>query len=186
MILQHGLVLYHGSYCAVKKIDLSFCASGKDFGRGFYLTADFNQAKKFVRTSILKAAKNAVIPDYIKKGYVSSFAFSTLKGVKFFEFAQADVEWLHCIAAHRKEEFFSDELEKWNEYDIIAGKIANDATNQVITAYINGLYGRPGKRAADEMAISLLLPNKLKEQVCFRTKIALPCLQFLESKEVLV
>lgn len=45
MILHDGITLYHGSYCPVQKIDMAFCASGKDFGKGFYLTTDLNQAK---------------------------------------------------------------------------------------------------------------------------------------------
>lgn len=37
-MLRTGDVLYHGSYAKVDHIDLSLCVSGKDFGRGFYLT----------------------------------------------------------------------------------------------------------------------------------------------------
>ena len=36
MILKDGMLLYHGSYAPIDKIDLSMCASGKDFGKGFY------------------------------------------------------------------------------------------------------------------------------------------------------
>ena len=36
MNLEDGMLLYHGSYAAIDTIKLSKCASGKDFGRGFY------------------------------------------------------------------------------------------------------------------------------------------------------
>ena len=36
--LTDGLLLYHGSYCEVKKLDLLQCAKYKDFGREFYVT----------------------------------------------------------------------------------------------------------------------------------------------------
>ena len=36
--LKDRFVIYHGSYCEVKKPDLAKCAKRKDFGQGFYLT----------------------------------------------------------------------------------------------------------------------------------------------------
>ena len=55
MKLKDGMMLYHGSYTSVQNIDLTKCAAGKDFGKGFYVTADELQAKNFIRTSLLKA-----------------------------------------------------------------------------------------------------------------------------------
>lgn len=49
MKLVDGMMLYHGSYTPVQTIDLTKCAAGKDFGRGFYLTADKLQAKNFIK-----------------------------------------------------------------------------------------------------------------------------------------
>ena len=37
MKLVDGMMLYHGSYTPVQTIDLTKCAAGKDFGRGFIL-----------------------------------------------------------------------------------------------------------------------------------------------------
>ena len=65
---------------------------------------------------------------------------------------------------------------------IIAGKIAIDSTNQVLTAYINGFYGEVGSYEADETAIKFLLPNKLSDQICFRTEYSLKNLHFIDSK----
>ena len=36
--------LLHGSNVTVKKPDLKFCQSRNDFGRGFYLTPNWNRA----------------------------------------------------------------------------------------------------------------------------------------------
>jgi hypothetical protein len=56
MILKDGLLtMYHGSYTAIKNIDLSMCNRYRDFGRGYYTTTNKDQAKRFVRNSILKA-----------------------------------------------------------------------------------------------------------------------------------
>ena len=54
-------------------------------------------------------------------------------------------------------------------YDIIGGKIANDATNATIVAYMSGTFGKIGTEDADRICISLLLPERLKNQYCFRT-----------------
>ena len=41
MILQDNIKLYHASYIAVEKIDLTLCSEGKDFGKGFYVTTNY-------------------------------------------------------------------------------------------------------------------------------------------------
>ena len=49
---------------------------------------------------------------------------------KIFEthmFENADVDWLHCIAAHRKKKMFIEVEREMAKYDIIAGKIAEAA-----------------------------------------------------------
>ena len=90
------------------------------------------------------------------------------------------------MAGNRKKGIFEDEVTKLQKYDIIIGKIANDATNRVITAYLNNAYGEVGSRSADRTAISLLLPNKLSNQFCFKTQDSVSCLEFVEAVEVQV
>lgn len=184
MILKNEIILYHGSYAQIEKIDLSKCQQGKDFGAGFYLSTDYNQAKKIIRTSIAKAVKNKIILENTNAGFVSSFKFSEITNVKMFEFKKADKNWFHFVAGNRRKGIFEDELKKYESYDIISGKIANDATNRVITAYLNGIYGQIGSLFADRTAIELLLPNKLSNQVCFRTKKSLSCLSFVQAEKI--
>ena len=38
------------------------------------------------------------------------------------------------------------------KYDIIAGKIADDATNATLTAYLAGVFGTAGDKVADTVA----------------------------------
>lgn len=54
--LTDGLILYHGSYCEVRQPDIGMCAKRKDFGQGFYLTTSYEQAARFLKTAIAKAA----------------------------------------------------------------------------------------------------------------------------------
>lgn len=176
--------MYHGSYAKIEKISLSDCLDGKDFGSGFYLTTDYEQAAKFIKTSIAKAVKNRLIKSDINFGYVTTFRFEKVCGVSVYDFRKADKNWLHYVAGNRKKGIFEEELNKLRGYDIVSGKIANDATNRVITAYINNVYGEPGSHFADRTAISLLLPNKLSNQVCFKTQAAVSCLKFVKAVEV--
>ena len=188
MILENGIELYHASYKIVDTIDLSKCNPGKDFGTGFYVTTSYKQACSFVKTSIAKAIKNGVkevIPD---TGYISIFKYNETpaKKISYFEFSGANEEWLHCVAAHRQKGLLKDEISKWQKYDILAGKIANDATNQVLTAYMNGLYGEIGSYEADEAAIKFLIPDNLSDQICFRTQKAIETLQFQNYETIKV
>lgn len=64
------------------------------------------------------------------------------------------------------------------------GKIANDNTNATITTYMAGAYGEIGTKAADDICISMLLPERLQDQYCFRTNAALKSLAFVESGQV--
>ena len=100
-----------------------------------------------------------------------------------YEFADADREWLHCVVGHRKRNSFREQ-HKWDGYDIIAGKIANDNTNLVITIYMDGLYGKIGSDRADMIAIQFLEPDNLKDQICFRTEKALRTLKFMKSERI--
>ncbi len=185
MKLTDGMLLYHGSYVPVEKVDLNKCDAGKDFGRGFYLTADKKQAQSFIKTSLLKAKVRKVISDNQNYGYVTCYKYHAVsEDIPFYEFPDANIEWLWFIALNRRNklaEALSSMINKtiFNS-EIIIGKIANDTTNPVITAYLNGLYGEVSEERSAQMAISLLLPNRLKEQYCFLTQRAIGCLETVE------
>ena len=54
------IVLYHGSNVEIEVINLDKCRPGKDFGKGFYLNPNYEQAhgmaEKAVRISMEGAA----------------------------------------------------------------------------------------------------------------------------------
>lgn len=184
--LIDGLVLYHGSYCEVEMPDLRKCAAYKDFGKGFYLTSSQKQAEEFVRISIRKARKMGTIDGKQNYGMVSTFRFQMHQKLAVHIFQEADAKWLHCIAGHRKVKVFSDSVKSLEGFDIVAGKIANDATNFTLTTYMSGAYGELGSKEADEDCIKRLLPERLQDQYCFRTNAALECLTFVGSERIWV
>lgn len=180
--LSDGLILYHGSYCEIKEPDLDKCAKRKDFGQGFYLTTSKEQAESFLKTSIAKAIAAGKIEETQDYGYISTFEIKLYKELKVCIFEEADVDWLHCIAAHRKKKLFTDVEDEMSKYDVIVGKIADDATNTTLTAYLGGAYGIVGDKETDDFCIKQLLPNKLKDQYCFKTEDAIKCLKFVEGE----
>lgn len=182
--LENGMVLYHGSYCVVENPDLKKCAAFKDFGRGFYLTTSKEQAKSFAKISATKAKSRGDISYNEKFAYISFFKVSDVDYLKTFAFETADTDWLHCIVAHRKEGTFTEVRESMLDYDVISGKIANDDTNTTIVAYMGNVFGTMGSEQADKMCISLLLPERLKDQFCFRSDKAISKLEFLKSEKV--
>ena len=174
--LSEGMLLYHGIYCAVDAPDLEKCSLYKDFGRGFYLTSDLDQAEAFAKISTAKAKRNGIIEDRQRYGFVSTFVLSDTSDLNVQKYEDADKEWLRIIIKNRikSENAIADE----SSPDIIAGKIANDNTNATLIAYMSGLYGEIGSEAAEDMCISLLLPERLKDQYCFRTQKAIDSLEF--------
>ena len=119
-----------------------------------------------------------------KFGYISTFEFNLSGNLETHIFENADVDWLHCIAAHRKKKMFIEVEREMARYDIIAGKIADDATNATLTAYLAGAFGTAGDKEADDFCIRQLLPNKLKDQYCFKTESAIRCLKFVKGEKI--
>lgn len=183
-VLKDNLILYHGSYCEIIHPDLQKCSRYKDFGQGFYLTTSQDQARSFAVLSTHKAIAGAVIDESQKYGFVSSFKLPDVTGLNVFSFETADVDWLHCIVAHRRTETFPGLRDSFEKYDIIMGKIANDNTNATITAYMSSTFGAVGSAQSDTICINLLLPERLKDQFCFRSMAAVSKLQFMGSEKV--
>lgn len=176
-----NMKLYHASYIPVEKIDISRCERSKDFGQGFYLTTDINQARSFIKTSCLKAIKKGEISADHKYGYISVFNLDdSLINFDTFNFETADKNWLYYVAINRRSEL-STVLSKYIPKELftaelVSGKIANDTTNPVLTAFLSGLYGPVESEQAANTAISLLLPDRLKDQYCFKSDKAVSLL----------
>ena len=184
--LIDNLILYHGSYCEVASPDLSKCSKYKDFGQGFYLTSSLKQAESFSKISLAKAISNNIVEKDKAFGIVSAYRFNSKMLLKIMTFPTANAEWLHCIVVHRsKKHSLKAIVDSMKNYDVICGKIANDNTNSTIAAYMNGIFGKIGSKSADDICVSLLLPERLQDQFCFRTDSALKCLTFIESMKIM-
>lgn len=51
------MILYHGSNQDIKEIDLTKTRPNKDFGQGFYLTADEEQAMQMAKQKVVQSIR---------------------------------------------------------------------------------------------------------------------------------
>jgi hypothetical protein len=163
-------LLFHGSNVEVSNVDLNKGVLKKDFGNGFYTTNSKKQAEKFAQIKAKRYSANI--------GYVSVFEFSENIDFKIKQFETADLNWLNFVLFNRG---FTEENILNDNYDIVIGPVANDAVGLVLNQLIIGTYGNPLSLSAKETAIKLLEPEKLYNQILFRTE---KCIENLRFKEV--
>ena len=108
------MILYHGSNQEILTIDLSKSRPHKDFGQGFYLTENKEQAQKMAEQKVIQYGG---IPT------VNTYEFDEVNlnnpalRIKIFEgYTQ---EWAEFILANRNRE----NTDKVHEYDIVIGPI---------------------------------------------------------------
>lgn len=168
-------IIYHGSYTQVNKPDLSKCRNNKDFGPGFYTTTDRNQAIQFAkRTAKIYGSSYGVL---------NLYRLSNFSGLSIKEFDKADIEWLKCIIGFRDSNYRKLAYQ-YKDYDVIIGKIADDNTSATIMAYTSGLFGGVETQQAMNIAIERLMPEKLRNQIVFKTNISLRRIQFMRSEQI--
>ncbi|MBR2168072.1 MAG: DUF3990 domain-containing protein [Paludibacteraceae bacterium] len=126
--------LYHGSNTDIQQIDFAKSKPNKDFGRGFYLTADKHQAQQLAEQRALFFGGEPVINTYL-------FDEETLKddslNIKMFD--DYTVEWAEFVVANR----FNPTAQAIHNYDIVYGPIANDKVGVQIELFTDNLIDMP-------------------------------------------
>lgn len=111
------MILYHGTNINFEAIDLSKCKRGKDFGCGFYLSEDEQQALEIAQNRVKFQGGQIVIQKY-------EFDDSLLNDYLLFQrFENYSKEWAEFIYANRK----NLHRENIHFYDVVYGPIANDS-----------------------------------------------------------
>lgn len=110
--------LYHGSYIAIDKIELLRGRRGKDFGQGFYLSGDLEQAKRMAEIAVAREGMGTPI--------ITSYDFDEegmergpLKALKFESYSE---EWARFIFMNRN----NRSKVQAHDYDFVYGPIADD------------------------------------------------------------
>ena len=159
------MILYHGSNVNIEVPNLSKSKPYKDFGQGFYLSADKNQA--------LRMAEQKTLQLLIGEPIVSEFEFdeTLLKSnelkVKIFE--DYSVEWANFILQNRD----VHNQHPIHEYDIVYGPIADDGVTFQLRRY------QAGTISIDELVKELQYAKGITFQYFFGTTLALEKLKRL-------
>ena len=153
------MYLYHGSNVVVKNPEIRQSNRALDFGTGFYLTSNFDQAKKWADVITLRRGEGTA--------FVSSYLFNENETMNLncLTFLEPNEDWLKFVVAFRTGKNIDV------DYDLIIGPVANDNTMPVINMFINGDY------SVDE-AIKRLKTQKLSNQYVFKTEKSLTLLSF--------
>jgi len=147
------VILYHGSYIAIEKPDLSFSRLRTDFGKGFYLTPLKEQAVSWAQRFIRENGTAALsFYEYPKKTDEN-----LPPDIRILEFENHDMKWLDFITACRLGQPVD------TEWDLVVGGVANDKVFDTLQLYLDKLID------ADE-AIGRLRYNKPSFQYCFKTQ----------------
>ena len=156
------MLLYHGSNVEVSNPQILESDRRLDFGKGFYLTSNFDQAKRWAELTVKRRETG--------KATVSVFDFddTSVSDLKILYFSQAQKEWLEYVTMNRTKQVIPND-----DYDVVIGPVANDRTMPVISLYFAGIYDI-------EETIKRLMPQKLCDQYTFRTEHAIKKLKFLE------
>ena len=156
-----SMILYHGSNIEVREPKLLKIQRDLDVGRGFYTTTDLQQATTWAsRTARIRRTGTACVSVY----EMDDKALNTLRVLRFEKPNQA---WLAYVAANRRGQAVQ------NDWDVVFGPVANDQTMQTLLLYLDRFL-------TAEQTIASLLPQKLKDQLTFKTEKAISSLRFTE------
>lgn len=128
------MILYHGSNIEIERIDLSKSRPNKDFGKGFYLTEDKQQAQNMADQKVLQNGGKAVVNAY---EFDESFLINGTLSVKQFE--GYTEEWAQFILENRNRK----SEHPIHNYDIVIGAIADDKVGVQLFRYMREYIDLP-------------------------------------------
>ena len=123
------MILYHGSTVDITRIDLSRSRPNKDFGRGFYLSADKQKALRMAQFKALTEGGQPVL-----NTYEFDERAMTDERLRVLTFDGYSRQWADFIFLNR-----NNPVERpAHDYDIVYGPIANDRVGVQIGKYEAG------------------------------------------------
>lgn len=161
------MILYHGSNTDIGKIDLALSKVGKDFGCGFYLSADKEQAWEMAERKAEQLGTG--------RPTLNAYEFDTscLQGglLRVLEFNAYSREWAEFVLMNRNNRTRMPA----HDYDIVIGPIANDAVGFQIRRYTSGLIDM------DKFLAELKYMKGITIQYFFGTATAI---QYLTKRDI--
>ena len=121
------MILYHGSTVDITEIELAMSKPNKDFGRGFYLSADKLQAQRLAEYKAFQIGGEPIINIYDFDERLLNDG--TLKAKEFYGYTR---EWAKFVFANRQ----SANGYSVHDYDVVIGPIANDKVGLQVRKYL--------------------------------------------------
>lgn len=119
------MILYHGTNISFDEINLNKSKPNKDFGKGFYLSSDYEQALAMAKIKVEQLESGEPI---VLKFEVDETQIAQLKVLQFYEYSE---EWAKFILLNRK----NDKPIPAHDYDIVFGPIADDRVGVQLWKY---------------------------------------------------
>ena len=157
------LTLYHGSNAIFQEISLEKSRNRRDFGRGFYTTANRVQAEQWAASLYKRYGGDG------KELYIFEFEENQDFDVRIFN--GLTLEWLEMVKDNR----IHGGLQ--HEFDIVKGPVANDNTMPTIALYVDGTLNA-------EATLIQLAFFRASDQISYHTERAVQALKFIERIEL--
>lgn len=119
--------LYHGTNRDFDRIDLLKSKPNKDFGRGFYLSADYEQALNMAQVKVEQLETGSPV---VQSYFVEDEALDALRVLRFDGYSE---EWAKFILLNRNNPADNPA----HDYDVVIGPIANDRVGVQLWRYEN-------------------------------------------------
>lgn len=140
------MIVYHGSYCEIKRPNIKFSRDALDFGKGFYVTTIKEQAINWAAKFKLRG----------KTSYINIYNLDLEKikeKYRIKEYLTYSTEWLDFILECRSGS------DIYLENDIIIGGIADDRVYNTIELFEDNLIDK-------KEALKRLRYYKPNNQIC--------------------
>ena len=122
------MILFHGSNVQFDEIDLMKSKPNKDFGRGFYLSDNVEQALELAKIKVEQLETGSPV---VMKYELDEQQLSSLKVLRFKEY---DEEWAKFILLNRN----NPSQTAAHDFDVVIGPIANDRVGLQLWRYESG------------------------------------------------
>lgn len=125
--------LYHGTNIDFDHIDINKSKPNKDFGRGFYLSADCEQAKNMADIKVEQMETGMPL---VQEYSINEIEMKSLKCMTFDDYTE---EWAKFILLNRN----NPSAVPAHDYDIVIGPIADDRVGVQLWKYESQLIDLP-------------------------------------------
>lgn len=119
--------LYHGTNQDFDRINLLKSKPNKDFGRGFYLSAEYAQAWDMAQVKVAQLETGCPV---VQTYEIADQAWDLLRVLRFQDYSE---EWAKFILLNRN----NPDVQPAHNYDVVIGPIANDRVGVQLWRYEN-------------------------------------------------